>query len=156
MLSNAYFLAKFRFDTAENEPAKNLQNFRKMHFSKMHFRKMHSSKMHRGGPLPAARRCCGAGARSRRRKARAARRRAREARKKGSRMPESLQECTARAFLDPYVCPMFHHDLVSFSRFPDSLSNCKQISQKDFIRIIFEYSWMYLLNISVVFISYSI
>ena len=34
MLSNAYFLAKFRFDTAENEPAKNLQNFRKMHFSK--------------------------------------------------------------------------------------------------------------------------
>ena len=31
MLSNAYFLAKFRFDTAENEPAKNLQNFRKMH-----------------------------------------------------------------------------------------------------------------------------
>ena len=27
MLSNAYFPAKFRFDTAENEPAKNLQNF---------------------------------------------------------------------------------------------------------------------------------
>ena len=27
MLSNAYFLARFRFDTAENEPAKNLQNF---------------------------------------------------------------------------------------------------------------------------------
>ena len=26
MLSNAYFPAKFRFDTAENEPAKNLQN----------------------------------------------------------------------------------------------------------------------------------
>ena len=25
MLSNAYFLAKFRFDTAENEPAKNLK-----------------------------------------------------------------------------------------------------------------------------------
>ena len=25
MLSNAYFLAKFRFHTAENEPAKNLQ-----------------------------------------------------------------------------------------------------------------------------------
>ena len=25
MLLNAYFLAKFRFDTAENEPAKNLQ-----------------------------------------------------------------------------------------------------------------------------------
>ena len=29
MLSNAYFLAKFRFDTAENQPAKNLQNFSK-------------------------------------------------------------------------------------------------------------------------------
>ena len=30
MLSNAYFLAKFRYDTAENEPpAKNLQNFAK-------------------------------------------------------------------------------------------------------------------------------
>ena len=27
MLSNAYFLAKIGFDTAENEPAKNLQNF---------------------------------------------------------------------------------------------------------------------------------
>ena len=40
MLSNAYFLAKFRFDTAENEPAKNLQNFRKMYFRKMHFLKM--------------------------------------------------------------------------------------------------------------------
>ena len=49
MLSNAYFLAKFRFDTAENEPAKNLQNFRKMHFRKMHFRKMHFRKMYRPG-----------------------------------------------------------------------------------------------------------
>ena len=29
MLSNEYFLAKFRFDTAENEPAKNLRNFAK-------------------------------------------------------------------------------------------------------------------------------
>ena len=29
MLSNAYLLAKFRFDTAENEPAKNLQMFAK-------------------------------------------------------------------------------------------------------------------------------
>ena len=27
MLSNSYFLAKLRFDTAENEPAKYLQNF---------------------------------------------------------------------------------------------------------------------------------
>ena len=26
MLSNAYFLAKFRFDTAENKPAKNGKN----------------------------------------------------------------------------------------------------------------------------------
>ena len=45
MLSNAYFLAKFRFDTAENEPAKNLQNFRKMHFRKMHFRKMQATHL---------------------------------------------------------------------------------------------------------------
>ena len=37
MLSNAYFLAKFRFDTAENEPAKNLQNFRKCIFEKCIF-----------------------------------------------------------------------------------------------------------------------
>ena len=29
MLSNAYFLAEVRFDTAENEPAKKLQNFAK-------------------------------------------------------------------------------------------------------------------------------
>ena len=28
MLSNAYFLAKFRFNTAENEPAKNSQKIR--------------------------------------------------------------------------------------------------------------------------------
>ena len=35
MLSNAYLLAKFRFDTAENEPAKNLQNCRKMHFDSL-------------------------------------------------------------------------------------------------------------------------
>ena len=32
MLSNADFLAKFRFDTAENEPAKNLQNFKFANF----------------------------------------------------------------------------------------------------------------------------
>ena len=37
MMSNEYFLAKFRFDTAENEPAKNVQNFRKMHFRKNAF-----------------------------------------------------------------------------------------------------------------------
>ena len=30
MLPNAYFLAKFRFDKAENEPAKNLQNVQKL------------------------------------------------------------------------------------------------------------------------------
>ena len=29
MLSNAYFLAKIHFDTAENEPAENFQNFAK-------------------------------------------------------------------------------------------------------------------------------
>ena len=31
MLSNAYFLAKFRIDTAENDPAKNLQKFAKIY-----------------------------------------------------------------------------------------------------------------------------
>ena len=41
---NAYFLAKFRFDTAENEPAKHLKNFRKMHFSKNAFSKNAFSK----------------------------------------------------------------------------------------------------------------
>ena len=39
MLSNAYFLAKFRFDTAENEPVKNLQKFAKNAFSKNAFSK---------------------------------------------------------------------------------------------------------------------
>ena len=39
MLSNAYFLAKVRFDRAENEPAKNLQNFRKCIFEKCIFEK---------------------------------------------------------------------------------------------------------------------
>ena len=34
MLSNAYLLAKIRFDTAENEPAKNLPNFEKCIFEK--------------------------------------------------------------------------------------------------------------------------
>ena len=32
MLSNACFLGKIRFDTAENEPAKNLQNFGKISY----------------------------------------------------------------------------------------------------------------------------
>ena len=43
MLSNAYFVAKFRFDTAENEPAKNLQNLKfskKCIFEKCIFRKV--------------------------------------------------------------------------------------------------------------------
>ena len=31
MLSNAYFLAKIGFDTAQNEPAKNLQNVAYVH-----------------------------------------------------------------------------------------------------------------------------
>ena len=44
MLSNADFLAKFRFGTAENEPAKNLQNFRKNAFSKSAFSKNAFSK----------------------------------------------------------------------------------------------------------------
>ena len=35
MLSNAYFLAKFRFDTAENEPAKILQKICKMLLKKV-------------------------------------------------------------------------------------------------------------------------
>ena len=55
MLSNAYFLAKFRFDTAENEPAKNLQNFRKcifrkcifLHFSALKKRKGHARRLAR-------------------------------------------------------------------------------------------------------------
>ena len=34
MLSNAYFLAKFHFDTAENEPAKKLQNIFLQNFPK--------------------------------------------------------------------------------------------------------------------------
>ena len=34
MLSNAYFLANFRFDTAENEPAENLQNSKFCKFAK--------------------------------------------------------------------------------------------------------------------------
>ena len=40
MLSNAYFLAKIRFDTAENEPAKKLQKiFEKCIFEKCIFEK---------------------------------------------------------------------------------------------------------------------
>ena len=35
MLSNAYFVAKFRFDTDENEPAKNVQNFEKCILKKL-------------------------------------------------------------------------------------------------------------------------
>ena len=40
MLPNAYFLAKFRFDTAENEPAKNFQNLKfakSCKFANFHF-----------------------------------------------------------------------------------------------------------------------
>ena len=37
MLSNAYFVAKFRFGTAKNEPAKNLQIFEKCDFFRFHF-----------------------------------------------------------------------------------------------------------------------
>ena len=49
MLSNAYFLENFRFDTAENEPATNLQNFRKMHFSKMRRRRARERAARGGG-----------------------------------------------------------------------------------------------------------
>ena len=45
MLSNAYFLENFRFDTAENEPAKNLHNFRKCIFRKCIFFKAFFSKI---------------------------------------------------------------------------------------------------------------
>ena len=37
MLSNAHFLAKFRFDTAENEPAKKIAKFSKNAFSEIAF-----------------------------------------------------------------------------------------------------------------------
>ena len=47
MLSNAYFLAKFRFDTAENEPAKNLQKF-------ANFPNLANPKRRYAGPGPAA------------------------------------------------------------------------------------------------------
>ena len=59
MIFQTDFLLKF--DTAENEPATNLQNFRKMRFRKMHFSKMHFRKMqvvtgvvagHLRSPLP--------------------------------------------------------------------------------------------------------
>ena len=42
MLPNAYFLAKFRFDTAENEPAKKFQTFARRLFKNRWFNK-HSS-----------------------------------------------------------------------------------------------------------------
>ena len=63
MLSNAYFLAKFRFDTAENEPAKNLQKFAKfcklaLAGSEAAFRGRHGGRLAapgRVGLLPAPR-----------------------------------------------------------------------------------------------------
>ena len=56
MLSNAHFLGKFRFDTAENEPAKNLQIFEKCIFRKCIFEML--------GTAPCRRRRAGTGARS--------------------------------------------------------------------------------------------
>ena len=50
MLSNAYFLAKFRFDTAENEPSKNLQNFAKF----ANFANLRTGRTGRGPRLPGA------------------------------------------------------------------------------------------------------
>ena len=49
MLSNAYFPAKFRFDTAENEPAKNWQKFAKILQNFANFAKFASV----AGPLQA-------------------------------------------------------------------------------------------------------
>ena len=61
MLPNAYFLAKFRFDTAENEPAKNLQNFEKCIFEKCIFEKCIFRKFkrrHAGGRAARGHRAC--------------------------------------------------------------------------------------------------
>ena len=56
MLSNAYFLAKFRFDTAENEPAKNLQNFAKFaNFADPNPLTLAPAPGQRGGPRSASR-----------------------------------------------------------------------------------------------------
>ena len=46
------FRTKFRFDTAENEPAENLQKFRKMHFRKMHFVDVLGRRLQRCAPCP--------------------------------------------------------------------------------------------------------
>ena len=53
MLSNAYFLAKFRFHTAENEPAKKLQNFRKMHLHHPFIRVLRSTERRVRRPVEA-------------------------------------------------------------------------------------------------------
>ena len=50
MLSNAYFLAKFRFGTAENEPAKNLQNFAKINLPILLTRVHERYELRRVGP----------------------------------------------------------------------------------------------------------
>ena len=50
MLSNAYFLAKFRFDTAENEPAKNLQSFVKKFANFANFATLVEPRVLGGGP----------------------------------------------------------------------------------------------------------
>ena len=55
MLSNAYFLAKFRFDTAENEPAKNLQKHL-ANFANFANSKAHGRPWHRQGSPSAGRR----------------------------------------------------------------------------------------------------
>ena len=64
MLSNAYFLAKFRFDTAENEPATNLQNFAKF----VNFALSPPNPNHRFGDALRLRRRPGERARLRRRR----------------------------------------------------------------------------------------
>ena len=55
MLSNAYFLAKFRFDTDENEPAKFFQKFAKF----ANFAAPGPAGLLPRARLPAGRRSCG-------------------------------------------------------------------------------------------------
>ena len=64
MLQNAYVLATFGFDTAENEPAKNLHNFAKTIAKKMLVLRIVVLRQGTGGP-PAARGLHAAGARRR-------------------------------------------------------------------------------------------
>ena len=79
MLSNAYFLAKFRFDTAENKPAKNLQKkiakFANFAYLVKRARGWRSPARGPRGPAPAADRGAFRGRRGPRRGAAGSRRR---------------------------------------------------------------------------------